>query len=378
VIKKFLQKIFKIISYSIFSKIYGKIEKSININSDERIKVKVVNEEKDLSYKVYNILGGRLYTDRIHDTAILLDNKIIDGPSFQLRRARDFKIHNAKIENNLVFEKGTPRRLRNLNGKILSLLTGGGGNNNYWHWLFDVLPRFGLFSKTASLNSIDYFLLPDHSRKFQIETLDCINIPNRKRLSSEKFRHIKAKELIVTDHPVVTSGDATKDIMNIPKWISLWLKENFINKKTTSGEKNIKRIYIDRNDNSIKNPPQRLLKNEDEIKKYLLKNNFTPVKLHETKFSDQVDLFYNAEFIVGLHGGGFANLAFCRPGTKIIELKSVNAGTPIENLAIKNDLNYDSIAVEAEQLEKYDFPNQQGSIEIPIKDLIKLLESKNI
>ena len=67
------------------------------------------------------------------------------------------------------------------------------------------------------------------------ETLDCINIPNRKRLSSEKFRHIKAKELIVTDHPVVTSGDATKDIMNIPKWISLWLKENFINKKTTSG-----------------------------------------------------------------------------------------------------------------------------------------------
>ena len=148
--------------------------------------------------------------------------------------------------------------------------------------------------------------------------------------------------------------------------------------KQNNEEKYPRKIYIDRSDNSLKSPPQRLLKNEEEIKKYLLKNNFVSVKLHETEFSDQVNLFYNAEFIVGLHGGGFANLAFCRPKTKVIELKSVNAGTPIENLAIKNDLNYDSIAVEAEQLEKFDFPNQQGSIEIPIKNLIRLLESKNI
>ena len=377
-IRKFLQKIFKIISYGIFFKIYGKIEKSIDINSDKRIKVEIVNIEKDLSYKVYNIKDGRLYTDRIHDTAILLDNKIIDGPSFQLRRTHDLRVYNSKIENNLVFKNGTPRKLRNLNGSVLSLLTGGGGNNNYWHWLFDVLPRLGLFSKTASLDSIDYFLLPDHIRKFQNETLDCINIPKHKRLSSEKFRHIKAKELMVTDHPVVITGDATKDIMNIPKWISLWLKENFISKKANLKEGNIKKIYIDRSDKNSKNPPQRVLKNEDEIKKYLLKNNFTSVRLHETKFTDQVDLFYNAESIVGLHGGGFANLAFCKPGTKVIELKSVDAGTPIENLAIKNDLNYDSIAVEAEQIEKFDFPNQQGSIQIPIKNLIKLLESKNI
>ena len=27
---------------------------------------------------------------------------------------------------------------------VLSLLTGGGGNDNYWHWMFDVLPRIKL------------------------------------------------------------------------------------------------------------------------------------------------------------------------------------------------------------------------------------------
>ena len=36
-------------------------------------------------------MDGRLYTDRIHDTAVLLDNKIIEGPSFQLRRAHDLR-----------------------------------------------------------------------------------------------------------------------------------------------------------------------------------------------------------------------------------------------------------------------------------------------
>ena len=73
-IKKFLQKIFKIVSYGILSKVYGKIEKSVDISEDDRVKVKIVNIEKDLNYKVYNVTNGRLYTDRIQDTAILLDD----------------------------------------------------------------------------------------------------------------------------------------------------------------------------------------------------------------------------------------------------------------------------------------------------------------
>ena len=66
-IKKFLQKIFKKFSYSLFFKIYGKIEKPIASTSDIRIKVETVNIEKDLRYKVYKIVNGRLYTDRVHE-----------------------------------------------------------------------------------------------------------------------------------------------------------------------------------------------------------------------------------------------------------------------------------------------------------------------
>ena len=369
-----IKKLFKKVSYGLFFKIYGAIEGSIDHNKDDRIKVKIINKDKELNYKVYRISNGRLYTDRIHDTAVILENKIIEGPSFQLRQVSG-TIINSKVIDNVVFRKGTPRKLRNLNGSVLSLLTGGAGNNNYWHWLFDVLPRFGLCRKSISLNEIDYFLLPSLLKKYQNETLDCLNIPKHKRISSEKFRHIKAKEIIITDHPVVTSGNATKDILNIPSWIMLWLKDNFISQEIITNKKIKNKIYIDRSDNSSNNLPQRFISNDDEVRKCMLENNFTLVKLHETKFKNQVDLFHNAECIVGLHGAGFGNIVFCKPGTKIIELKSLTSGDAIKNLAKKNDLNYSSIAVEAKEIYKYDFVNQQGSIQIPINNLIKALEN---
>ena len=98
-IKKFLQKIFKKTSYYFFLKIYGKIEDSIRSNSDKRIQVEIAKIDKDSEYKVYKITNGRLYTDRIHDTAIIIENKIVEEPSFQLRYN-----NNSPISNNIVFE----------------------------------------------------------------------------------------------------------------------------------------------------------------------------------------------------------------------------------------------------------------------------------
>ena len=372
-INKYLKKIFKKIIYKFFFKIYGTIENSIDSKSDNRIKVIVINKEEGINYKVYSISSGRLYTDRVHDIAALLDNKIIEGASLQFRDGPESTIQISNAKNNIVLEKGTPRKLRKLNGTVLSLLTGGAGNSNYWHWLYDVLPKLCLCNNLVNLNEIDFFLLPSMKKKFQRETLDYLNIPFQKRISSEKFRHIKAKKLIITDHPILTTGNATKDIQNIPNWIMYWLQDKFINKNKITNNKN--KIYIDRNDKNIKYTSERLIKNEEEIKKYLLKNNFIIAKLHDMKFIDQVNLFNNAECVVGLHGGGFGNISFCKPGTKIIELKSLTAGDVIKNLALKMKLNYNSIAVVADGVEKFDFPTQQGSIDIPINKLKEILEN---
>ena len=70
---------------------------------------------------------------------------------------------------------------------------------------------------------------------------------------------------------------------------------------------------------------------------------------------------------------GFANIVFCQPRTKVIELRSSNAGRAIENVAKKNDLNYNSIVIEPSNST---FPNQQGHIQVPIGNLSKILENK--
>ena len=238
-----------------------------------------------------------------------------------------------------------------------------------------MLPRFGLCSEKINLREIDFFLLPSLEKKFQNETLDCLNIPKHKRLSSEKFRHIKARELIVTDHPVVTTGNATHDSQNIPRWIIYWLKNNLINKNLITENKIKNKIYIDRNESKSNGIPQRMISNESEVKKYLLEKNFVAVNLGNMKFHEQVDLFYNAECIAGLHGSGFVNLAFCKPGTKVIEFRSYNAGPIIENFAKKNDLNYNSIIAESKEIYKLNHPSQQGSIKISINSLRKILEN---
>ena len=122
-------------------------------------------------------------------------------------------------------------------------------------------------------------------KNFQNETLDLLNIPIDKRLSSEKYRHIMSKELIVTDHPVVVSGNSSLDIQNIPEWIMTWLKNKFVNKKLL---KNKKKFYIERDLQTSKKIPERAISNEKEVKSFLQNNGFTSVRLGEINFQKQV------------------------------------------------------------------------------------------
>jgi capsular polysaccharide biosynthesis protein len=367
--KKSFQKFFKLFSYGIFKIIHGKIEGIIDPNKNSEIEVKFI-KKNNASYNVYKITDGRLYTDRVNDTAIIKNNKVVKDASFQFRDKKT-KVVNVSAEENIVFEKGTPRLQKKIKGKVLSLLTGGAGNDNYSHWLFDVLPRIALCEEVLDISKVDFFLLPDNKRKFQIETLEILNIPQRKQISSVNFRHIISKELYVTNHPVVLTNNASNDIKNMPIWISEWLKKKFIKKNINKKANFSKKIYIDRSDSISNVKDLRSITNEEEVKQFLLQNGFRIIKLGDLHFKNQVLIFNNADIIVGLHGAGLANLCFCRTGTKLIELKSNTAVVQYENLAIKNRLIYKSISC---QPSKFDYKNQFGHINVPIKKLEKFIK----
>ena len=370
-LKKKFQNYFKSVGYFIFKIFYGEIKNIINPENTKDINIDLVKKDKKFLYKVYKIEDGRLYTDTVNDTAVIKNNKIIEGPSFQFRNI-DSQVVNTSIKHNLALLNGTPRIKKIFNGKVLSLLTGGGGNENYWHWLFDVLPRLGICENIIDLEMIDFFLLPNNKKKFQVETLEILGIPFKKQISSIKYRHIVTKNLYVTSHPVVLSNNATNDIQNIPPWILQWLRRKFLNNDLKNEKNYSKKIYLDSSDSKSSIQNLRSIINEKEVKNYLLNKGFKPIKLSDLHFKDQVFTFNGANTIVGLHGAGFANITFCNPKTKIIELKANPLDNVIKNLAEKNNLTHRSINSSLNEVEKY---NQFGHVKVSIKQLEEFIEN---
>ena len=103
-IKKKLQLLFKRFTYGLFKLLYGEIKEYEQVGSNSNSEIQISKIDTNHSYKIYTVFKARLYTDTIHDTAIIKNNKIISGPSFQIRNVK-FE----EINKNIVFSKGTPR-----------------------------------------------------------------------------------------------------------------------------------------------------------------------------------------------------------------------------------------------------------------------------
>ena len=160
----------KLISF-FFKQIYGTIESStINNNNIKIHKFKIDNKK----YQIFELINCRVYTNTIQDTAFIQNNKIIEKASFQIRN-----LINSDIKNNVVYKIGTPRFIKKFESPILCLLTGGAGNNNYWHWMYDVLPRIAIIEKKFSLKKFKHIYVPDKKYLFQLDTLDILNIKKK-------------------------------------------------------------------------------------------------------------------------------------------------------------------------------------------------------
>ncbi|MDQ0395741.1 glycosyltransferase 61 family protein [Labrys monachus] len=65
--------------------------------------------------------------------------------------------------------------------------------------------------------------------------------------------------------------------------------------------------------------PTRAIDNFEAVEALLRPRGFETVQLEGTDIEDQILLFQRAEFVIGAHGAGLANLLFCEPGTRVIE-----------------------------------------------------------
>lgn len=363
-LNKILKNFYQFLVRKFFILIYGVIIIAPKNILDRNLRIQEVLIEK-IIYKVFNIKNCRLFTTSVHDQAVIVDNKLLSGPSFQLRVKEGDKLfarNNGHISENIVLKIGTPRILRKKKGKVFSLLSGGAAKTNYFHWLFEILPKIKILEESGQKNDIDFFLFPSISMHHQIETLKLLNIPKNKMLDSKKFKHIFCDELFVVDHPFRITNNTVEDTQNIPSWIFKFVRNNFLKHKSSNLFP--KKIFMERSKSlSI----HRDIKNKEEVYKILKDNNYKFIRPEKYNFQDQIQMFFSAEKIVGLHGAAFANICFCNPKTKIIEFKTESTGMNSGNIAIKNNLEYSGIICEA--IDK--LGGQQGKLIVPLKELVE-------
>ena len=226
------------------------------------------------------------------------DNKLLADVSLEFGKT---------VWEHPIFFQWRLSEISNIQGSIAVLSSPGG--NNYFHWMFDILPRLELLlSSGINLDDIDYFLVNSYELPFQQQTLTQLGISYNKVLESSKYPHIKADCLVVPSFPGYTG--------NMPDWSCRFLRKIFLNNmqdKATTHE----RIYISRSMTTTRN-----IVNENEVMDCLNKFGFTTIFLENLSVIEQAALFNRAKVVLAPHGAGLTNLVFCQPKTKIIELFS--------------------------------------------------------
>jgi len=220
----------------------------------------------------------------------------------------DLSIESGVIPKNAarhsIFRRKFLPRARQLSGRVVCL-SSAHSDNSYFHWMFDLLPRFELLRRAhVDMRSIDYFVVNSTSQPFQQETLKHLGIEN---VIEGRNQHLKAEMLLVPSLPGVM-GD-------MPRWTCDFLRKEFL--AVAAPTRRSKLIYISR-----QGATYRKLRNEAAVVKRLEKYGFQSVALEEMTFAEQVSVFKNADVVAGPHGGGLTNLVFCSPATKVIELFS--------------------------------------------------------
>ena len=364
IFRNYLKKKYKLIIQAFFKLCYGSLTLASPIELKKLLKVEKITINK-IIYNIFITRNCRLYTTSVHEQSIIIENKLISGPSFQLRVKKNDKLfarNNENINENIVLKIGTPRILKKVKGKVFSLLSGGAAKTNYFHWLFEVLPRLEILNKYKKIENIDFFLLPSLRMKHHIETLDLLGLSNKKLLDSNSLKHIFCEELYVVDHPFRINNNTVFDTQNIPSWIFYWVRDKFLKHKSSKSFP--EKIFIERSDSiSI----SRDIKNKEEVYKVLKDNNFAFIQPEKYEFKDQMKIFSSAKKVVGLHGAGFANICFCNPKTEIIEFKTITTGMNSGNIAMKTNLDYKDIICEATNK----FGGQQGNLLVPLDELKK-------
>jgi capsular polysaccharide biosynthesis protein len=83
-----------------------------------------------------------------------------------------------------------------------------------------------------------------------------------------------------------------------------------------------KRIYVSRSLSALARPDYRVMRNQQEIERWLSSRGFTIIYPEILSFAAQMRIFYNAQYIVGPSGSGMFNILFAESPRKVLDIET--------------------------------------------------------
>ena len=202
-----------------------------------------------------------------------------------------------------IFLRPALPRVEHVDGRLVSLATRG-GSRNYYHFLLDVLPRWGILQESLPGLEPDHVYVP-RSTSYQRELLALVGLDAYDLVATEKNRAVSADHLLVPCIP--------NPLEMAPTWTVEWIRACIPAVRTDDKPR---MLYVTRGSG----PNTRRLVDEADLWPLMEQRGFVRIDPGTMSVRDQIDHFAAADVIVGLHGAALSNLVFAKPGARVLEM----------------------------------------------------------
>lgn len=260
------------------------------------------------------------------------------------------------LANEPAYHSPLPSAERNLSGDYFSLMVIGW--TNYYHWTHDVVLKLGL--ALDKLPPECRFIAPPSLRPFQHEMLDLLGI------SRDRLTHFEPDQMWRLErlHFVIPYPKPSVDAHDYLAWFKAAAQARYPAASMAAR----RRIYLSRRSDTHFRTV-----NEDQVLECLHAYGFETQFPGQMTFREQVELFSQAEVLVGT-GTGLSNMVFAPSGARILQFQDPTHMV-VALYTLSEALGHTYWYLTGEAVANTDYPTMDADIFVPLDKLSRTLEA---
>lgn len=238
------------------------------------------------------------------------------------------------------------------------LVIANGWADSFYHFTMESLQK--LYMMRDEINSSLVVFPKNFFKKFHQEWFELLDVKNL--ILIEDTEVIKAKNAISTSFPARDLNHHHEVLPEFRDWVLSKMEDKRLIDHTS---KYPEKIFINRSKAKF-----RRIINFEKIKPILLSKGYVIIDLEDYNLVEQINYFYHAKKIIGIHGAGFTHIAFTKAAVIDIIAEQFNQNCflkmshilglkytfvrciGVENILYKNSIGHNDLIIDIDLLQQ--------------------------